>query len=182
MPTPTLAIPRAPHPARPLAPPRTPVWHELAGAGLALRCADLQAGPERPTGARPTGNAVPLPEGAVGELLLRAVQAGLVLRVRAMRHGRTLERIGPFDRLSFDGRRLRVLAGADRLVLHEALCPEARCFAEVWRSGLRHRIELFDAGHLLRLRLDDGGPADRPESCTWRALVQSLLPAGGLAC
>lgn len=123
-----------------------------------------------------------LPEGALWELLVRVVQIGLPLRLEAGPPAARLQREGPLDRLEFDGPWLRAAAGADSLAIDESRCDGAWCQATPSRSGLRHVIEVADADGRAWLRIADATQPPRTESCTWRELVQSLLPRGGLAC
>jgi putative hemin transport protein len=125
-----------------------------------------------------------LDPGAGWELLARAAQAGLPLKLTVGNAAVTWSHTGAIAQLVLQGRWLCLRSGETDLRLDEQRLHGAWCQRHTGRPGLRHTLHLqMTDGSWLALA--DAAEAGRPETCAWRLLVQSLWPAdqpGAAAC
>jgi hypothetical protein len=111
---------------------------------------------------------------ALHELLWRALQGGLGLRLGLHHAALSLHVDGELRRLSTNDGRLLMEAPGLQLQLEEAAVAELRCLRISKAGGVQHRIEALDAdGHCLLDLQAQAAPGQR-EPCAWRLLVDSI--------
>ncbi len=116
-----------------------------------------------------------LDPGTGWELLARAAQAGLRLVLRAGSPAMAWSHTGAIDHLALHGRWLCLRSGGTELRLDESRLVGAHFQRQTGRHGLRHSLHLAlaDGSWLV---LADAAEPGRPDTCSWRQLVQSLAP------
>lgn len=117
-----------------------------------------------------------LDPGAGWELLARAAQGGLPLKLTVGNAAVSGSHTGAIDQLALRGRWLCLRSAETELRLDEQRLHGAWCQRHTGRQGLRHTLHLQMADGSW-LTLADAAEAGRPETCAWRLLVQSLWPA-----
>ncbi|MFT3819407.1 MAG: hypothetical protein QM750_17510 [Rubrivivax sp.] len=111
---------------------------------------------------------------ALHELLWRAMQGGLGLRL-GLHHGAlSLHAEGELRRLSTAGGLLLLEASGLQLQLEEAAVAELRCLRISKAGGVQHRVEALDADGERALDLQARTPPGQREPCAWRLLVDSV--------
>ncbi|MCA0243159.1 MAG: hypothetical protein LCI02_20125 [Proteobacteria bacterium] len=111
---------------------------------------------------------------ALHDLLWRALQAGVGLRLGLHGGARSLQVDCELRRLCADGGRLRLEAPGLQWQIDEAAIAELRCLRLSTAGGVRHRIEALDASGQCLLDLQAQTAPGRREPCAWRLLVDSV--------
>lgn len=115
-----------------------------------------------------------LPEGSVGDLLTRALQLGLPMKVSVIVDGRFQHLCGPLRRVTLSHPWLLAESSGRTLKLREDLIAGIWLMRQPCHGGLRCWLELIDAHGALHATLGSGGTTGLREPCEWRLLLESL--------
>lgn len=115
-----------------------------------------------------------MPVASAHEVLTRAAQLGIALRVSVGNPGVTQTRSGPLQHVAMSGPWISVLDPGFKLHLREDHITSAWLVKRPTSDGLIHALELFDAaGQAIAVFAGAHRPG-RAERCDWRSLLLSL--------
>lgn len=119
--------------------------------------------------------ASPLAVESAQELLSRAAQAGLAVRVCGSVNGAALRWSGQFSRIAVAGACVTATAPDALLWWQEDRVASAWLVKTPTSVGLGHALALFDHQGGPMLRIESARQPGRPEPCQWRELLCSLI-------
>lgn len=115
-----------------------------------------------------------LPEGSVGDLLTRALQLGLAVKVSALTEGRFQHWCSPLQRVTLSHPWLLAEGSGGTLRLREDEIAGIWLLRQPCVGGLRCWLELVDEQGALLATLGSAGAAGQREPCEWHLLLESL--------